>query len=126
MVSLWFPLGRPPAGVMVTYVGGILAEAESVLRISSRTTQYGNDAFLQDRWRTESFCKRIEKTTANLGRTMLIPTSSTGAFYFPHNLYNNNSYSSDWTLGEMIVTRGYFHSAREAIEGYLAVKMGIE
>ena len=37
-----------------------------------------------------------------------------------------NGYGSDWTVAEMIVTKGYFpHSSREAIEGYLAGKWGL-
>ena len=40
------------------------------------------------------------------------------SFHFPFN--GGGSYASDWTVGEMIVTKGYFtHSSREAIEGYL-------
>jgi len=46
------------------------------------------------------------------------------SFYFPWN--GSGSYASDWTLAEMIVTKGYFtHSARESIEGYLAGKWGL-
>ena len=46
------------------------------------------------------------------------------SFHFPFN--GGGSYASDWTVGEMIVTKGYFtHSAREAIEGYLAGKWGL-
>jgi hypothetical protein len=46
------------------------------------------------------------------------------SFHFPFN--GSGSYASDWTVAEMIVTEGYFtHSAREAIEGYLAGKWGL-
>ena len=46
------------------------------------------------------------------------------SFNFPWN--GSGSYASDWTVGEMIVTKGYFtHSSREAIEGYLAGKWGL-
>ena len=46
------------------------------------------------------------------------------SFHFPFN--GSGNYASDWTVAEMIVTKGYFtHSAREAIEGYLAGKWGL-
>ncbi|MEL0098090.1 MAG: DUF2341 domain-containing protein, partial [Opitutae bacterium] len=65
---------------------------------------------------SQTFSKaRTDDANSNIGSN----------FVWPDNV-NNNSYSSDWRLGEMIVTRGYFpHSAREAIEGYLAGKWGL-
>ena len=92
-------------------------------RKSASMIKAGETALLGLRFSvTEGFQSVFKNGVSILSGPRSSPTNAGGSFFFPAN-NASSGYGSDWTLGEMIVSRGALsQDIRQQMEGYLAQK----
>ena len=92
-------------------------------RKSASMIKAGETALLGLRFSvTEGFQSVFKNGVSILSGPRSSPTNAAGSFFFPAT-HAVSGYGSDWTLGEMIVSRGALsQDTRQQMEGYLAQK----